>query len=148
VGVIQNEIIPAENPQPVDRGAYRAGWRAEATPDGAQVINTNPVAGIIEHGARAENIKVGKKVIDALAEWVARKGLAGKASTRAARQERMVRARGIAWAIVMTMKKRGIFNRNGSQGLRVAEKALARAKGFYKEEMSRHVDAALRGGGR
>src|ERR1019366_772147 len=82
VSVIVTEIIPREERAPVDRGVYRAGWRARKLDDGALVYNNTPHAGIIEHGARAENIKVGKRMIDALTEWIVRKGLVSRASSR------------------------------------------------------------------
>lgn len=137
VEVITTELIPAENPPPVFMRAYAAGWRAEQTKTGADIVNTVPYAAIIEYGARPENIKVGKTMIDALSKWVLIKGLVGKpgksGSTRRATQE--VEARNVAWAIAMHMKKVGIFNREGNQGLRIGEKALARARTFVGTEI-------------
>jgi hypothetical protein len=128
VAHIQNEIIPETKPrEPVDRGAYRAGWRSTPGKGFVLVHNTLPYASIIEYGARAANIKVGRKMIEALMGWVRRKGLAtGKDNVRQA-----------AWAIAMAMRKRGIFN--GGKGLRVLERALKSAPRFIREEVDREL---------
>lgn len=125
VSIIQNELIPSANPQPVDRGMYRAGWKAALIEKGAEVTNSLPYASIIEYGARAENIKIGRKMLDALAEWAQRKGIA----------EDDVEAGQIAWAIARSMQKRGIFN--GGTGLRILEKAMARVPDIFREEMAK-----------
>ena len=136
VAHIQNEIIPNLEPPPVDRGLYRAGWRHKAVKGGAEVYNSTPHAPFIEHGVRAENVKVGRRMIDALAAWVLRKGIAGKG--RGAKAE----ARQIAWAIAMKMKERGIFARG--KGFRVLEKAVAHVGRFLDEEFKREVAREFR----
>lgn len=76
--VMRTELIPQNLPrQPVDRGIYQAGWRLDtgAMPKEVSLVNTVLYAPIIEYGARAANIKVGKKMLDALTEWVVRKGI-------------------------------------------------------------------------
>lgn len=141
VQYIVAEVIPGENPQPVDRGMYRAGWRARDLPDGAMVTNTVPWAPIVEYGARAENIKIGRKMIDALAEWIRRKGI-GSTRTRTGKVKKVTKedARAIAWAIAMSMKKRGIFNRGENKGgLRVFEKASRKIPVFIREEILREI---------
>lgn len=131
---ITTEIIPQTNPEPVDRGMYRAGWRATRLPgEGCLVSNTLPYAPIIEYGARGANIKIGRKMIDALAKWVMRKGLTGNTKGKARADE----ARQIAWAIAMSMKRTGIFN--GGKGLRVLERASKRIPAFMKEEIAREL---------
>lgn len=142
INVITTEIIPAESPPPVFEGFYRAGWRSEPTEDGALVVNTVPYASVIEDGARAENIKVGRAMIEALTRWVIKKGLAGKATTAKKKAEQLTQATQIAWAIAMAMKQRGIFNR-GSKGLKIGWKGIQKAKKFVDEEMSREVERAL-----
>lgn len=145
-------LIPRENPQPVDRGAYRAGWRAKKTPEGAEVRNTLPHAAIIEFGARAENIKPGKKMIDALEAWVLRKGVGMSrtpARTKMTRKEmkaaRQSEARKVAWAIAMGMLKRGIFNREDERGgLRILEKALKISKWAFADELKREIEREYR----
>lgn len=140
---ITTEIIPKETPQPVDRGHYRSGFEFEATDDGADVFNTIPYASIIENGARADNIKIGRVMIDAIAQWIIRKGLVGKARGAKAKADQITEARNIAWAIATAMKKRGIFNRNGFEGLRVVEKAMLKAREFLEEEISREITRAF-----
>lgn len=54
-----------------DRGTYRNSFVVEKTPRGAIVRNDAPYAGIIELGARPH--KVGREVIEMLAEWARRK---------------------------------------------------------------------------
>jgi hypothetical protein len=141
VEVITTELIPAENPPPVFMRAYAAGWRAVQTKEGASIVNTVPYAAVIEYGARPENIKVGKAMIEALQKWVLVKGLVGKpgksGSSKRASQE--VEARNVAWAIAMHMKKVGIFNREGKQGLRIGEKAMAKARTFAGPEILKEV---------
>lgn len=107
LAVLLSEIIPKRIPQPVDRGVYRAGWKLRVGPEYVEIYNDEPVAPIIEDGARASNIKVGRALIQALASWSLRKGLASSPKE----------ALSIAWAIATKMKERGIFNRNGQQGL-------------------------------
>ena len=145
---ITTVIIPREDPQPVDRAAYRAGWRAKQTPDGAKVWNGLPYSSIIEWGARPEKIKISRLMIIMLAGWVLRKGfglgaIEGKnAAQRKAR--RQIASTKIAWAIAMSMKKKGIFNRNGTKGLRVLEKALKMAPGAFAEELKREIEREYR----
>lgn len=122
VSVIQTEIIPMEDPQPVDRGLYRAGWRFKKTGDGVEVFNTVPHAPMIEWGVRAENVKIGRVMIDALEKWVIRKGIGDSKS-----------ARGIAFAIANKMKQRGVFNREGKKGLRILEKAVKKIPRFLDD---------------
>jgi hypothetical protein len=128
VQIITTEIIPAEPRPPVDRGAFRAGWKAKAIEGGAEITNTMPYASIIEYGAKAENIKIGRKMIEALTEWVRRKGLAGPEPGDASR---------IAWAIAQSMAKRGIFNEG--QGLHVLDKAMKNAQKIIDEEYAREL---------
>jgi hypothetical protein len=147
VGVIVNELIPAEHPAPVDTRAYAAAWEASRVPDGAVVSNSMPYAGVIEGGARAENIKIGRKMISALTEWVRRKGIVSKKRDVPVGNRKLKSkaeygsdVTSAAWAIATAMKKRGIFNRNGSKGLGIAEKATKRAPDIFKEELARELE--------
>jgi hypothetical protein len=142
VGVIQTEIIPREPRVPVDRGIYKAGWRARATPKGAVVSNATPAAAIIEHGARAKNIKIGRAMVDALTEWVLRKGLVAQGKGKIERAAARVQAQGLAWAIARDMQKRGIFDKGN--GLGILAKAMKRAPQIIKEEVAREIAAAKR----
>jgi hypothetical protein len=158
VSLIQNDLIPGEKYPPVFDNAYRAGWHPEATPTGAEVTNTVPHAAIIEWGARGENIKIGRAMIDALAEWARRKGLAGRQlglsgkAARAPSGDVLVASRQIAWAIAKAMQgagqrgsafDRGIFNRDGQKGLRIAERAAQRAPAILVEEITGELRKAL-----
>lgn len=144
---IQTEVIPSVEPQPVDRGTYRAGWRAERDADGATIVNTTPQAGPIEYGVRAANVKVGRKLITAIADWAVRKGIASRQNSHR-----------LAWAIATAMAAsvkvtrggtvkivpgggRGIFN--GGKGLRIMEKANRELPKFIREEVAREVEKAL-----
>lgn len=135
VSKITTEVIPAEIRPPVDRGIYRAAWRFISIPDGAMVVNTLPYASIIEYGARAENIKIGRAMIDALTEWVQRKGLVSRNAGGVTSEN--ANARAMAWAIAQKMKKNGIFNRG--HGLRILEKALRGIDKLVEEEITREV---------
>jgi hypothetical protein len=143
VGIIQNEIIPEEKPQPVDQGAYRAGWIVGYTAKGADVYNVAPHAPIIEFGARASNIKIGRAMIEALSEWVVRKGLVAKSAGNIQASALENEAQRAAWAIAMSMKKRGIFNREGNAGLGVLKKAKLRIPAVLAEEVAAEIREAL-----
>lgn len=140
VEYIVSDVIPGMPNPPVDRGIYRAGWRAKRNGTGAVVENNTPQAPIIEGGARAKNIKIGRAMIEALAAWVRRKGIGGRTVTSRNGNKRFVKASKteatqIAWAIAMNMKKTGIFNRG--RGLGVMKKASARFPAFIQEEVIR-----------
>jgi hypothetical protein len=144
LGVIVNEIIPAEKQPPIFDGAYRAAWKVEPTDQGADVYNDMPYAGVIEEGARAENVKPGRAMIDALTEWARRKGLTGHAREDRASPEARTQARSIAWAIARSMQQKGIFNREGEMGLHIARKGMARAADFVEEEVRNAVRKHLK----
>lgn len=144
VQIITTRLIPAEDPPPIDQRAYVAGWDTQPTDYGAIVFNTAPHAVIIEHGGRA-GFEIGRKMIDALAEWVVRKGLLGKGSGSIQGRSQEQEAQSFAWAIATKMRQRGIFNRNGGEGLRIAEKAAALAPGVMVEEIRAELEEALKG---
>ncbi len=127
VQVIVTQIIPGKTPQPVDRGVYRAGWRSVPLPDGATVENLEPVAILIEEGVRAENVKPGRKMIDALAEWAVRKGFASAGPE----------ARSAAFAIAKSMQRRGIF---GQAGMNILGELIEKyADRICEEEIEREI---------
>jgi hypothetical protein len=145
VQVITSEIIPREDPPPIDQRAYVAGWDSQPTRDGADVFNTAPHAAVIETGARASAIKPGRAMVNALAEWAVRKGLlgTGKGSIQGRSQE--AEAQSMAWAIIQNMRKKGIFNR-GSEGLHIAAKAAKRAPAILAEEIRAEIEQLMKGG--
>jgi hypothetical protein len=162
VGVIVSQIIPSRSPQPVDRGVYRAGWRARSIENGAEILNTEPHAVFIEEGVRGENVKAGRAMFNALLEWVKRKGL-GKTKGLAPSYTKLRKTKKgfvpvatmltpvhdedanaqFVWAIINSMKRRGIFNRPGP-GLGVMrelnEKYLPT---IIQEELDREIGAVL-----
>ncbi len=131
VQIIVTEIIPSRIPQPVDRGLYRAGWRFRLEFDGAWIENNEPTAEIIEGGVRAENIKIGRAMIQALTEWVVRKGLTDAEDAPRA-----------AWAIAKSMQRKGIFG--GGKGLRIFEEFYTRRLDpLIKGEIDREIRAEM-----
>ena len=127
-----HEIVDAEPRKPVDRGTYRGAWRAVNVPEGSLVHNDSPHGSFVEDGVRAENVKPGRKMVDAIAEWVLRKGLVRDVR----KADRAQAARGIAWAIVQSMKRRGIF---GGTGLKILERARRDVPRFIEEEVRREL---------
>lgn len=136
---LQTEVIAQAQPHPpVDRGLFRAGWHLHRHARGIVIYNITPgnYGPIIDRGARAANIKVGRKMIDALAGWAKRKGLNPDGPgerLRGKRRPGVEAYRGVAWAIAMRMKKRGIFN--GGKGLRILEKAALAFPRFLHDEI-------------
>jgi hypothetical protein len=132
VQAIVTTIIPSRDPAPVDRGIYRAGWKTELTTTGAAFYNDSPAAAIIEFGARGENIKIGRKLIDALTKWVKRKGIAKKTSE----------AKAIAWAIAKKAASgQGFHNRKPGGGQQVMKECNASFTTRYlREEVIRKLE--------
>jgi hypothetical protein len=121
---IQAVIIPGITPHPpINKDIYRMGWKFQKIDDGARIYNrVYPQAPLIEFGVRAGNVKPGRAMIIALAEWVAQKGLAFKNANDTLES--------VAWAIAKSMQKRGIFNQGGSEGFHIIDKAIP---GMLKE---------------
>ena len=76
--IVIRYIPNAKLKQPVDRGAYKAAWGAGVEEDGAYFDNIAPHAPFVEYGVRvrAGASKPGKAMIQAIAEWAVRKGIA------------------------------------------------------------------------
>jgi len=157
VQVIQSEIIPSRNPQPVDRGVYRAGWRAGPIPEGAEIFNVEPTAVLIEEGVRGQNVKIGRLMLAALSEWAKRKGLGryratstvlgkrkdGSFFAKAQKVKFVAGDTSIAWAIAKAMQKRGIFNKRGP-GLGILRELVAkRLNVIVDEEIIREIEREL-----
>lgn len=136
------EIIPAEPRPPVDRRIYAAGFRAKSSPEGAVITNSAPYADIIEYGARGANVKIGRQMIDALTEWILRKQiLGGRGKTAAAVADQRKAAAHMAWAVALTLKKKGIFN--GGKGLGILQKALRGIDKLFAAELKREIEREL-----
>jgi hypothetical protein len=147
--VLQDIVVTVqgmpERERPFNQGAYLAGWHVEPTAVGADVVNDAPHAPHIEWGVRADHVKIGRKMIDALAEWAVRKGLLGKGPGSIQERSAGDDAQSLAWAIAKNMQKVGIFNRNGREGLRIAEDAARRSPALIIEEVRAEIQAALGG---
>jgi hypothetical protein len=147
-----------DNALPRDRGTYRAGWRCDPTDYGADVYNVANHAIHIEGSVRPENVKIGRPMIDALAEWAKRKGLGitykpvqeGKKGGRWVAGKGYVRAikpaanalRQIAWAIAMSIKRRGLFN--SPFGLRPLKTAFEKnARRYAEAEVKREIERSV-----
>lgn len=128
-----DQAVPA-NPRGVGRGAvntgnYRRRWKAEVLRGerlpGAVVANDTPYAGVIEYGRRA-----GARMppVDALARWAQRKlGMPYK------------KAKGIAFAIAKSIKRRGLKPRYVLTR-RLQQRKLENA---FREEVMRALIVAL-----
>lgn len=147
VSEIQTRIIPGMVREPADRSIYKAGWRAEQDGEDALIINRVPHAVFIEHGVRGSGIKVGRRMIGALAEWATRKGVVRQGKS----------PQSMAWAIAMRMAsnvtvKRGGFPTNlrghgagifGPSGLQVLAKLEPLLPKMLRDEVAREVERAL-----
>lgn len=146
---------------PLDRGTARAGWKAERVERGAAVFNTVLQAVLMEGGVRADNVKVGRKMIDALTEWARRKGI-GVRHENSAKVSRLPKKlggsgkaywtktvvkvkptdellRSVAWAIATKMKKTGIFEpqRGGLRPLAITTRKYGPQ--YVREEVAREI---------
>lgn len=129
---IQTKGIPDAKPTPIDKGIYKAGWKVKKIPEGAIVYNAVPYAAAIEYGVSSANVHVSKKFAAVLTEWVQRK--LGGASAAKAKQ--------MAWAIMYSLKRKGIFN-NGN-GFRILEKYNnTRADIVIREECEKEIKKAF-----
>lgn len=126
--IILTVYIPMTNPNPVDRGLYRAGWTVDLLPNGAKLRNYVPWALFIEYGVLPKNVKASKKMIQALAEWILRKGFARKmvmdkkSGKPTMIKDKDAQALAMAYAISTIMKKKtGI---HGKTGRKILEKCI------------------------
>ena len=129
VAMIQTQIIPSRSPAPVDRSAYRAGWKADVNdpPDGATIYNDEAHAALIEYGVDPGSVKPGYAMIENLTEWAMRKGIAADE----------VEAVEIAWSIANSARSRGFFYPGGLGILReLVEQHLPR---IIEEEVGREI---------
>jgi hypothetical protein len=129
VTTIQTLIVPSRTPQPVDRGLFRAGWRAYFDVAGRAVTieNNEPHAVFVEEGVRAGRVRIGRLMLDALASWIVRKGIASQAE-----------AASVAWAIAKRMQRRGIFR--GGTGFKILDELVDKyLPRFIEEEVQREI---------
>ncbi len=90
-------VVPETQPYPpVDTGAFRAGFRVG---DEGSILHVNPkLFHIIDKGVPKENVKVSRKMIDALTFWVQRKFAIGD----------VTEARQVAIQVANAIKRRGL----------------------------------------
>ena len=151
---IKGVLISREDPPPIDQKTYANAWQCVETPEGADVYNDAPHAPIIEYGGRGSDAggtwSVGARMIEALSEWVVRKGLVGQGP--GGHQERALEdeAQSMAWAIAKSMQKHGMFNQGPAHpgadeggGLRITEKAAATLPKILAEEIAAELREAL-----
>lgn len=147
---INTQLIPGEPHPPVDRGIYRAGWRVEEVAGVVYLVNTVKHALFIEKGVRAANVKIGRKMIDALADWAKRKGIANAQAAKTKKSSASFLSvsanpyRKAAWAIAKSMAKKGIFNSSSREGMRIGERAVLKFRDYFPREFN----AALKSGGK
>lgn len=135
---IQVVIIPKLPRPPVNRGTYRAGWKFERLPDGARIYNnTYPQAPLIEFGVRAENVKPGKAMRTAIAEWIGMKGIGPRADES---------IESVVWAICMGLKKMGIFRMGDASGFNVIVKAVPIMLKEFEDAFVRRAKRGIGGG--
>lgn len=146
--LIITETIPRTIPQPVDRGLFRAGWAVDLIDNGARLRNWVPWAAFIEYGVNPKKVKIGRAMIEALAEWVRRKGIGGTTKntqggpvlvTKPGVQQAMA----IAWAIATNMKKTGIHGGSGGKGILGGRGILRRTMVFAPKILEAEVTREL-----
>lgn len=139
------QLIPRNVPQPVDRGAYRAGWKfTQLSETSVYLYNSAPHASLVENGVK--EVTIGPALIDALAAWVKRKGIGSRIEQKVVKGEVKLRvkkpnkaeARAIAWAIAMAAKKNGGFFNRGN-GLKILEKAMAIAPTVLSDSIAAEI---------
>jgi hypothetical protein len=125
-------VLKANTPKN-DTGLLKNAWIVT----GSGVTNTAPHAGIIERGARPHSVN--REGIEALTEWVRRKGLVvhmvssgpipkvRKLTRKEASADKDVSA--IVWAIVTHLKKQG------QEGTFYIQKSLPRLNKILEEEV-------------
>lgn len=119
----------------VDLGTYKKSWYARRNGSGAEVGNSAPYAGVIEHGRRPGATKPRP---EHLVEWVRRKMLVREGSKDGVHPQRYRRARKsevyriaerLAWAI----HKRGIKPKG------IMRATAARIPAFLREAVKRRL---------
>jgi hypothetical protein len=149
---------------PFDKGHYKAGWRVQQTPQGADIYNVTLQGLLIEEGVRGANVKIGRAMIGALMEWAKRHGL-GVTYQFGAKVGKLAKSKGgsgkaywtktlmkvkppeealrsIAWAIAQSIKKRGLYRQPGGTygGLFPLRKIFEqRARLYMEQEIKREV---------
>lgn len=135
---------------PVDRGILKVAWKVIQTANGAELVNDQPYAGVMEMGARP--FKISPDGLNALIGWVMRKLAVGEMQPRKlpafhprqsiktrqpGRRSRTAEltkeAESIAWAIAKTFEKVGI------KGKRFVWLAMPKLAALMQEEVDRSL---------
>jgi hypothetical protein len=122
------------------RGIYAASWKSMKLVDGVMIYSDAPHAPLIEYRVRP-GMKIGRRLIEALLEWVTKLKVANtryrtkKGKVRVHRATETERRR-LAWAIAMSMQKRGMWQ---PIGLRIFTRALTRLPKYVHEEIRREM---------
>lgn len=135
---IQAVIIPSLQPHPpVNRGLYKASWKAMRTGKGARIYNRQyPQAPLIEFGVPAENVKPGMAMQIAIAEWLTMKGLTFRNP-----EDTVAR---VAFLISMKLKQTGIFNKG--KGYHVLDRVMPRVHDMFGKAYQRRAERAAKKG--
>ena len=131
--------------KPVDRGAYRRGWRVRRHPDGAVLYNPVSYAPIVEAGSRPHWAP-----LQPLIEWVVRKGLSGgkarsseilvKRAGRMNKQGRLTKGAQrsgmrLFEAVEIARRIRFKIAKKGTKGHWILKRASRRFKKYIHEEI-------------
>ena len=125
-------VIDATKPPPVDRGTERHGYKVKRLGDGAMIYNPVKYSPIVNFGRRPGKMPP----IDAIADWVIRKGLVAKARGKAKWDQRREAVQ-IAWLIARKIAAKGIEGKH----------ILDRAKGLITSAVMLAARAAAEGRG-
>jgi hypothetical protein len=139
---VTEEIDKLGNRKPVDRGIYRAAWKALATDDGAVLFNDSPHAGFIEQGTRPH-----MPPIEPLKAWVLRKfGPTLRREFKAAGGAKVLgkpmkdyaetAAAALAFAIAKSIARKGTAPRY------ILQNSIPDLEALAVEELKRVIDAA------
>ena len=131
-------LIPGYPRKPVDRSTYQAGFGVKKTMRGATLYNTAPHAPMVENGVRPENVKPGRKMREAIREWLIRKQICSEDE-----------ADFVAMRVIRKMKMTGIFmtaaqGAKPGGGLQVMKTALKSLDGFLMEEIEAELKKEFR----
>jgi len=103
----------------VNSGHFRRAWNASALPDGAELFNDAPYAGVIEGGRRP-----GTRFppVEAIARWVQRRLGLSESDAKAA-----------AYVIARAISKRGL------RGRKILDGSLSEIRAYVHEEILREL---------
>lgn len=127
---------------PVDRGILKNAWRVLKMREGAELVNDQPYAGVMERGARP--FKISSEGIFALKGWVMRKLVSGEMNGRSSLKTKKVMRRRKTFALEKEAEKIAYaiakkFEKVGIQGKRFVWKNLEKLAALMEGEMERYL---------